>query len=171
MLNRTPVIALAVSFVLVALPLSAQPTRDPGETPLGARGFEWQTEQQLAKEALAQLEAKLEGLDEEGWKREALAWIAFDNTDSGKMAVDDSFRVGDLSGKKADIALIDDEPMIWEISYSKKLPKELQLTLTDQNKTEVQCDLGAASKMSSGHLGVFMHEGVLHCLSRQAGAS
>lgn len=168
--GTSTILWIATSVLLTTAPLSAQ---GPGggattsDVPMGRTGFQWQTEQALEREALAELEAEMDSWTEQEWLDKALAWIAFDSSTSGRISVDDSFRVGGLeAGKKIDVSLIDDEPMVWEITYDKKPPKDLELILTDDATTHVGCNLRSAMDLSKGYLGVFMHDGILLCMPR-----
>lgn len=159
-------------LVFAAASLAAQGgDRGSGATPMGSRGFMWQTDIQLAKEALKELEAQLDRMPEEEWKSTSIAWFEIQVQEGERrISVPQTFHVGDIdAGKRAEVERGGEE---WEptfdIAYPKKLPKALEITMTDDDSTRVECPLGDAAKGQRGLLGVFIHESALLCVFREA---
>ena len=112
----------------------------------------------------------MERLSEPEWKQLALAWLAFELQGRESMSVSASFHIDQLgAGKKADVRRQDEVGPTFEIAFGRRPPKELELTMTDTAKTQVDCNLAGALKFESGLLGVFQHDGVLLCHSRDSG--
>ncbi|MDX1504059.1 MAG: hypothetical protein R3325_16995, partial [Thermoanaerobaculia bacterium] len=80
-----------------------------------------------------------------------------------------TYHVGSVSaGKRAEVEQggAEWEPS-FQIAFSKRAPKEIELTMTDMAATKVACPLGEAVKSGEGLLGVFLHDNALHCLFRE----
>ncbi len=164
---KTFAAALVLSTLAVAA--SAQPGgRGGGSVPLGSKGYGWQTEQALAKEEAARFQLEIAELSDEEWKERALAWLRFETSDTG-MTLDDVFRV---AGVDADARATtepaeyfrEDDPS-WIVTYRKKTPKKLTLTLTDDAATTVQCAM-PEGEVPTGYFGIFLHETHLVCFAR-----
>ena len=126
----------------------------------------WQTDIELAKEALKEYEVGLQRMNRDEWMEEALAWVAYGFAES-RLLVDDSYRVAGVDpGKRAEVEEGDTEPPTWGIAWGKKKPKELDLILTDTDSTVVRCSMGAIEQFESGYLGIFVREGVILCMPR-----
>ncbi len=163
------------SLVLVSLVLPAvaraQKGGDPGFTPIGRRGYEWETKQNLEKEQLKQMEAELNALSEEDWKTQALAWIDLaPGAAEDQVAVPGSNRVAGIEVKKAEVQAAPDTEGSWTIAWSKrKAPYDMTLVLTDVAATKVECPLRSTVEDQDVALGVFQNEktGVLLCVPRK----
>lgn len=168
------VAALLAWTALTAVPARGQ---DQGNAPNWRDGAVWQSEIDLAKEVLREMEAELSGLDLDAWKDRSVAWIEIAAAADGGaeyLAVPSSWHVGGLdAGRKVEVELeseYDPEPK-WQLRYDKKRPRSVTLVLTDEQATRVDCSLvelveGAAT----GHLGVFVHaeSNTVHCVPRPA---
>lgn len=162
---------ILAAALLAVPPLLAQGGQDTGRgtVPLGREGAIWQTRQGLELEELKAFEAELEGLSEEEWKERAIAWLAFDVAEGAVMTVAESYHVAGLdAGKKATVAMTSDDEDFpeWEISFGKKKPNDLDVTMTDRESTRVACPLGETFRLHVGHLGVFVRDAELICMTR-----
>lgn len=155
----------ALAVILAATPADAQ---------MGRQGFTWQTEIQLAREELAQLQADLDRLSREAWNKRSLAWLQVEipgDAGSGdrRLRVSESWRVRDLLfKKKTKVRALDegDAPSRWEVEFAGKPQRKLGVVMTDGDGTRVVCPLGEVLE-GGGALGVFRHAGVLVCFARQ----
>jgi len=164
--------ALLTLGVLTVAPARAQ---DQGDAPNWRDGAVWQTEVDLAREALREMEAELVALELDEWKDRSVAWIEISSASEGGeeyLAIPSSWHVGGLdAGRKVEVELeseYDPEPK-WQLRYGKKQPRSLTLVLTDEQGTRVDCSLATLMKeSSSGHLGVFVHteSTTVHCVPR-----
>lgn len=166
-------LALLVSLTTLATaPLLAQ-GRGSGPTPIGRQGATWQHGLDQAEEREAQLMADLDRLSDEEWRQKALAWVRFETegAKSSTFSLPEAYRVGSVRATKADVAAQgpEDSPH-WQINFGKKPPKSITLVLTDTGSTEVECKTAGAMAARTGHLGVFVHEGMLFCLPRSGGS-
>lgn len=161
--------SLLVTLCLTALPLLAQAggDRGSGSVPFGSRGYGWQTDIQLAKEELEAYETDLQRMGRDQWMAEVLAWVTYDYSEEKRLEVDESYRVADLDpGRKAEVEQVETDPPTWGIAWGRKGPKAIELTLTDTDSTQVNCQMGTAERLGRGYIGVFQREGVLLCLAR-----
>lgn len=166
-------------YLLAVAALAVAPARaqDQGDAPNWRDGAVWQTEVDLAREALREMEAELVALELEEWKDRSVAWIEISSASDGGeeyLAVPASWHVGGLdAGRKVEVELeseYDPEPK-WELRYGKKQPRSLTLVLTDEQDTRVDCALADLMKESpSGYLGIFVHteSSTVHCVPRPA---
>ncbi len=163
---RNTLLTLALG-ALIAGPALAQGNPGAGKTTMGRDGFLWQTDIDLAKEELKEFQAELDRMTEEEWMAAALAWVSFDYAEERQLMVDDSYRVDAVDpGKKAEVEEITFDPPTWGIAWSKKSPRKLVLTLTDDQSTEIDCALGAAEKLRSGFMGIFLRDNIVVCMPR-----
>ncbi len=143
--------------------------RDSGSVPMGSKGFEWQTEQALAKEKAAEFRAHIERLAEDEWLETALATLRFDRSDGG-LVLDEAFRIGDVAVDRKAVTepgeySRSDDPS-WVVTFGKKAPRVLTLTLTDTASTEVRCAIEELLAVEDGTLGVFQSDTELLCFAR-----
>lgn len=160
--------SLYITITFLALPVLAQPGgRDSGSVPFGRRGYAWQTEQQLEKEELQAFEVGLQRLSRDEWMGEVLAWVTYDYSAEKRLAVDESYRVASLDpGRKAEVEEGDTDPPTWDVAWGKRSPREIELTLTDTDSTQVNCKMGTAEKFGKGYMGIFLKDGVILCMAR-----
>lgn len=171
---------IVTGAVLALAALVAGPTRsqDQGNAPNFRNGAVWQTEIDLAKEAVRELQAEVDAMDLDEWKDRSVAWIEITPTaesDEEYLAVPASWHVGGLdAGRKVEVELeseYDPQPK-WQLHYGKKQPRTLTLVLTDDEGTRVDCSLSDLMKQGDGgYLGVFVHteSATIHCIPRNAG--
>lgn len=164
---RSLLMAALVALFLTSLPLEAQSARF-GISPNGRNDADMH-DQTRQYEKVRKVSLELEQVDEEAWKKRALAWIRCRNGD-GVLEVPEVYRVDGLeAGKKAEVEAVRDgeEPPTFTVRYGKKL-KSLSLVLSDRDATEVKC---ATATLERGEslLGVFFVDGLLHCFGREAG--
>ena len=163
---------VSVVVLLLALPLAAQ-SLTPGadrrnDGDLGRTGFQWQGEQGMELAALRDMEAQLGRLSETEWKEKAVAWMVFEMDEPRSLRIPEAFHIGELdAGESSDVVPTRSRKPGWDLSFSGKAPRELRITLTDVNSTEVSCPLRPVLKKSDrGFLGVFVRDGVVVCLPR-----
>ncbi len=162
------------SFVLVSLvaPAVARAQRgDPGPTPIGRRGYEWEAAQNAAKEEQKRIEAELAAMSDEAWKARALAWVELAPGGSeSQVEIPGSDRVAGIEAKKADVAAAPDAEGSWTIEWKRHAPTAVTLVLTDIASTKVQCPFRSAVKDGDVALGVFQSNGgSLVCIPRKKG--
>lgn len=164
------------SLVLVSLvaPAVARAQRggDTGPTPIGRRGYEWETAQDAAKEDQKRMAVELAALSEEAWKSRALAWIELaPGGAEGQVAVPGSDRVAGIEAKKAEVEAAPDAEGSWTIAWTKRHPPAaVTLVLTDVAGTKVQCPFRSAVEDGDVALGVFQNKtGSLLCMPRKKG--
>lgn len=164
--RRIHVAAVVATLALLpGLPALAQEGFSAGT--MGRAGYQWQTQQDLARERLEGLLAELEELSLEEWKERTLAWIELDGLAEGEgTAIPASHRVASVEARRGTVQPLEESRGAWRIVYSRKPPKTLRLTMTDLDATEVKCPLRAALDEGARHLGVFFVDSVLHCFHR-----
>lgn len=171
MRNRWACIVASVILVTLAAPAVARAQgRNPGPTPMGRRGYQWEAAQRAAKEDQKRMETELAAMSENDWKAHALAWIELSPAGADKqLQVPGSNRVAGLEVKKGDVQAAKDTEGSWTIAWTRrKAPKEVTLVLTDVAATKVKCPLRDAVEDGDVALGIFQnHSGILVCVPRK----
>lgn len=154
----------AVFFLTVPLVAAAQ-----GPQGIGRAGFGWQTDQALESERMKQFLVELEPLSLDEWKGKALAWLELQpESENGGVAVPLSLHIDSLEVRKSDVAATDEVGSWTILPAKKKLPRKMTVVLTDPDRTKVECPLPAVAD-GREVVGIFLYEGVLHCLVRGQG--
>lgn len=153
-----------VCFLIFPLIAAAQSPQG-----IGRAGYGWQTDQALESERMKQFLVELEPLSLDEWKEKALAWLELrPESENGGVTVPLSLHIDSLEVRKADVAAIDEAGSWTIVPAKKKLPRKMSVVLTDPDRTKVECPLPAVAN-GGEVVGIFLYEGVLHCLVRGQG--
>jgi len=171
--ERTPprqaasIVAALVLALWLPAGLAAQGASDT-PTPLGRQGALWDADMQIEKEQMAQFVAGLEALSDEEWREQSIAWAELHmRVAERRIDVPRSFHVLQVdAGKRAEVE-VDPLDEAWYIAFAKKVPKEIDLILTDTRSTRVNCPLSDVPDDAVGHLGIFVLETRVLCFFRK----
>ncbi len=170
-----PLLLLMILVLTVNPPASAQRGGGgAGPTPLGREGAVWQQDQALALEKIKDFERGLAELGDDEWREEAVAWLRLDvapeDGSAWRFKILEKEKIAAIdAGKKADVETAPNGWLPWTVTGKKRLPRSLDVTLTDVDATEVSCLLRGEAPEGSARLGIFLLEGQLLCAYRSIG--